>query len=105
MSKWARKRDANEGEVVKALLAVGAHVAKLDGSGIPDLLVLYQGQLHLLEVKHTDGASFVQRHGKTAPREAGLTAAQVKWWDEWGDPKPAIVTTVDEALAAIGAKR
>ena len=49
----AARRDSNEVEIVRALIAAGASVTHLSGvDGLPDLLVGYQGRTVLLEVKH-----------------------------------------------------
>jgi Holliday junction resolvase len=77
-----KRRDANEAEIVEALRAYGAYVLHLSGAGAPDLLAQYRGAWFPLEVKSSKG-----RH----------TALQV-------DLKWPVVRTVDEALAAIGAK-
>lgn len=42
MPNFARMRDKNEAGIVKALEAAGASVTKLNGTGVPDLLVGYQ---------------------------------------------------------------
>lgn len=104
--KYARRRDANEPDVVAALKAAGAAVQKLDGTGCPDLLVGYCGELHLLEIKLPLGA----RGGKAHRREheggeGDMTEAQVKWWAAWKGKAPTIVRSADEALKAIGARR
>ncbi len=46
--RWNARRDANEPEIRKALTKIGAKYLKLNAF---DLLVLYQGQLFMLEVK------------------------------------------------------
>lgn len=51
----ARKRDANEKAIVKALEAAGCHVTRVSGKGAPDLLVRYHGQLWGFEVKSATG--------------------------------------------------
>lgn len=51
----ARKRDANEGAIVHALKQVGASVIRISEPGAPDLLVLYFGDLFLLEIKSRQG--------------------------------------------------
>lgn len=92
----AAKVDANHGEIVRALEAVGARVQSLAaiGNGCPDLLV-YRGQkLFLLEVKD----------GSKVPSAQRLTPAQVKWHATWGG-SVHVVRNVDEALVAIGAMR
>lgn len=98
---WARMRDVSEPEIVRVLEAAGATVSKLNGTGVPDLLVGYQGKTFLLEVKRaTPGGG-----GASMPVNGGdgtLTAAQLKWWERWkGDP-PKLVRTPDEALVALG---
>lgn len=90
----AAKVDDNQPDIVKALRSVGASVTSLAavGDGVPDLLVGYRRETHLLEVK--DGAK-----AKSAQR---LTEAQVDWHATWTGRPAVIVRTVDEALAAIG---
>lgn len=93
------KPDANHGRIVQALLQHGCDVLDLKavGNGAPDLLVgrpYYPHHLTLLEVK--DGE-------KSASRRE-LTPAQVKFHREWKGPIH-IVTSVDEALDAVGIVR
>ncbi len=99
MRKYARRRDDNEAEIVRALERVGAAVARLSDDGVPDLVVSYLGTLHLLEVKDPTkrGGSKYNTGGSS------LTAAQARWWARWRGKHPVIVQTVAEALAAIGA--
>ena len=91
----AAKVDDNQGEIVAALRGVGASVELLHrvAGGCPDLLVGWRGQNFLIEVK--DGAK--------PPSERKLTGWQQDWHAAWRG-SVAVVTTVDEALAAIGAK-
>ncbi len=102
MRSYGRKRDDNERDIILALEAAGAHVQQLDGTGVPDLVVLFDGRLTLVEVKVPK-----RKDGKGKTRESGteLTVDQAKWWAAWGDPKPSIVHNADEALVAIGALR
>ena len=56
MSRAANKRhnarrDENEPLIVEALRKAGALVDRIDGTGVPDLLVGYQERWALLEVK------------------------------------------------------
>ena len=90
----AAKVDANHGEIVAALRKAGAGVCDLSavGQGCPDLLVSYQGRWNLLEVK--DGAK--------PPSARTLTQDQVKWHGRH-HAKVHVVTSVDEALSAVGA--
>lgn len=92
----AAKVDANQGEIVDALRAVGAKVQPLHmvGEGVPDLLVRYRGDLHLVEVKD----------GRKPPSDRRLTPAQLAWHLEWAGADLHVVKSVSEALIAIGAK-
>ena len=97
------KRDDNEREIILALRIVGAKVQQLDGTGIPDLLVAYSGQLFLLEVKDPSKANG-QASKRSSSKWPELTPAQVRWWSAW-DAKcmPVIVRSPNDALAAVGA--
>ena len=95
----AAKIDDNQPAIVKALRAHGCDVLSLAavGNGCPDLLVsrpYYPHHYFLLEVK--DGE-------KSASRRE-LTPAQMKFHAEWKGPIH-IVTSVDEALDAVGIVR
>lgn len=92
----AAKVDDNQPEIVSALRAVGARVECLHGvgGGVTDLLVLFQGDLFLLEVKD----------GNKPPSDRKLTPAQVAWHREFANPNLHVVCNVQEALDAIGAK-
>lgn len=82
----ARKRDANEPAIVKALEAVGAHVTRLSGVGAPDVLVRFPaaswGNLYAFEIKTAKGKQ---------------TEAQIE--TQW-----PIVRSIEDALQAIGVK-
>ncbi len=70
----ARQEDDNQGAIVKALRSIGAMVQPVHtvGKGVPDLLVIYRGEIHLTEVK--DGSK---------PKSARkLTDEQIKWHEE-----------------------
>ena len=85
MAKYAYHRlDANHREIVQALQRVGASV---DQKGPLDLLVGFRGANYLLEIKTARG---------------NLRATQKAFLDTW-DGQAAVVRTVDDALAAIGA--
>ena len=100
----ARKRDANERDIIIALRARGATVEQLDGYGVPDLLVAFRGRLYLLEVKEpsrVDGKA----HKRSDSKYPELTPAQVRWWSAWSDHfhcRPTIVHNPDEARCAVG---
>lgn len=104
--RYARMRDKNEPEIIRALRAAGARVTSLNGTGVPDLLVGYKGAMFLLEVKpelgvkggkgHVGGAS-----NKSNGGDGVLTEAQVKWWKEWTGPAPIVVRTAHDALEVL----
>lgn len=96
---FARQRDKNEFEIVEAIKAVGAAVQKLDGTGVPDLLVGFRGELFLLEIKNPDAKG----GGKYNTGDGCLTDAQTRWWAAWRGKAPVIVYTSEDALRAIGA--
>lgn len=100
----AKRRDANEPDVVNALVAAGAVVTRLDGDGVPDLLVGFKGRSFLLEVKLPMGPrGGLPEHREHEGGRGDLTAAQVKWWDAWIGEPAIVVRSPSEALAAIGA--
>jgi len=89
---YAKRIDANQNCIVKALRAKGAYVRIVSqGDGLPDLLVGYKGVTYLLEVKD----------GDKAPSQRQLTPAEKKFFDEWTGGIIAIVTSVEDALAVI----
>ena len=99
----ANRRDQNEPDIVRALQGAGATVTRLDGDGVPDLLVGFNGRSFLLEVKLPLGPrGGVHHHGHKGTR-GDMTAAQVKWWDAWTGEPAIVVRSPAEALAAIGA--
>ncbi len=89
----ASKTDANQNEIVEALRAVGCSVQTLAfaGKGIPDLLVGYQGDNLLMEIKD----------GSLVPSARRLTPDQIEWHRNWRG-RVVVVTTIAEALAAVG---
>ena len=100
--KWARKRDANERGIIERLKARGCNVQQLDGSGVPDLLVQFDGELYLLEVKERGSKAGPAHRRNDGDLLSELTPAQVKFWAGWGEPKPAIVHDPEEAIYALG---
>lgn len=94
----AAKVDGNHREITEALRAVGASVESLAavGSGVPDLLCGYRGRTYLLEVK--DGTAKDKRQRTLRPNQAD-------WHAAWRGSVVAVVTSVEEALRAIGAVR
>jgi hypothetical protein len=92
--RTAAKVDVNQSEIVAALRGIGASVQLLHavGQGCPDILVGWQGDNYLLEVKRPD----------VSPSHRALTAAERLWHLDWrGQVK--VVYTVDDALEAVGA--
>lgn len=94
MRKYGRV-DANQDAIVSALRAAGATVQSLSavGGGVPDLLVGYRNQTFLLECKD----------GRKPPSARELTADQIEWHVNWRGGACLVVTSPEEALAAIGA--
>jgi hypothetical protein len=86
---YAKRIDANQNSVVKALRDHGAFVRVVtQGDGIPDLLVAYKGQTALLECKD----------GDKPPSARKLTPAEQKFFDEWTGGLLVVVNSVQEAL-------
>jgi hypothetical protein len=120
----AARRDDNEAAIIAVLLAAGASVTRLNGSGETptvvdgkartiyggetDLLVGIAGRTLLIEVKRERGPRGGKRGGgRSRPGMGGdgeLTADQIAWRAAWKGSPPVIVRTPDEALAAIGAR-
>ena len=89
MSKYARRVDDNQNEIVVALRACGATVRIINqGGGIPDLLVGYRGNTILIEVK--DGAK--------VPSAQKLTEAEQEFFETWRGGTVVIINSVDKAL-------
>ena len=84
----AARRDANEGDIIKAMRGEGAYVKVINDEGLFDLLVSHRGQTLLVEVK--DGAK--------PPSARRLTDAEQKFHDEWPGSDLYIVNSVEEAL-------
>jgi hypothetical protein len=84
----AARRDANEGDIIKAMRAEGAYVKQINDEGLFDLLVSHRGETLLVEVK--DGAK--------PPSARRLTDAEQKFHDEWPGSDLYIVNSVEEAL-------
>ncbi len=96
---YNRKTDANHTTISGALRDVGASVSSLHavGGGLPDLLVgrsspcpccgMHYPQTYVIEIKTERGT---------------LTKPQLAWRADWRG-QLAVVRTIDEALAAVGA--
>ena len=90
----AAKIDANHEAVVLALRAVGATVQSLAGvgKGVPDLLVGFQNQTILMEIKD----------GNKSPSARLLTEDQLRWHGSWNGGALAVVDSPNAALRMIG---
>lgn len=84
MSRYARRVDSNQGEIVETLEAMHVQVINLSrvGGGIPDLLCVVAGQMHLVEIK-SDGGT--------------LTPDQVEFHENWTGPPIVILRTLRDA--------
>jgi len=93
LARRASRVDLNQGEIVARLVAAGARVQSLaaHGRNVPDLLVGFKGKNYLLEVKNPE------THGH-------LSTGQRQWHEDWSG-QVAVVTTPDEALRVIGARK
>ncbi len=92
----AGRIDANQGVIVAALRSLGCSVAITSGAGngLPDLLVGWQGETYMLEVKDA---------GKV-PSAKRLTPAEQHFVDHWKGRAVVVVETVEDALRAIGVR-
>lgn len=92
----AARIDDNQREVVRALRAAGAMVVSTAslGGGFPDLAVIHNGRVHLLEVK--DGSKPPSSRRLTPLEEGFAMRTQIHgYWVH-------VVTSSQEALRAIG---
>jgi len=96
LSRYARKVDGNQSEIVRVLTVSGAMVQSMAsiGRGCPDLLVGFRGKWVVMEVKD----------GSKSPSSQKLREAQVTWMlaAQHHDLPAVVVTDVDGALRAIG---
>lgn len=86
----AKKIDANQVAIVKALRSYGCSVTHLHevGKGCPDLLIGIHGRTGLLELK--DGAK--------PPSARKRTPDQEEWLSAWRGGPVALATDIDSAL-------
>lgn len=84
-NSFAKRRDENEPEIVKALRDIGATVIELDKF---DLLVGFQGRDYKIEVKNPD-------------KRWRITDVQKDLIDNWRGSPLHIVKTVEEAIAVL----
>lgn len=88
-TKWARRADGNQKDIVQALRDAGCRVVPTHtiGQGFPDLVVDYHGRTCLIEVKDPSKP--------TADRR--LTPAQKDFHDAWTGPI-YVVETAEQAV-------
>ena len=88
----AARTDANAREIDKALVKLGATIAKTDsaGSGFPDRVIGFRGKNFLLECKD----------GEKVPSKRQLNEAQKKWHSAWAG-QVAVVKSPDEAVRIV----
>lgn len=94
MSHYAyrpKRRDANEPAIVAALERCGCLVQRLDGLGLPDLLVMRAERLFLMEIKVS--AREAKRVSETAKRQASFRRR--------GWPVHVVLSPID-ALRVVG---
>lgn len=87
----AKRVDANQPEIVKALRQAGCsvHCAHKEGGGFPDLVVGRKGRTYLMEVKD----------GSLPPSQRKLRDTQVRWHGQWLG-HVCVVSSVEQALEA-----
>lgn len=95
--KHARRRDENEPDIVTAFEERGCSVTRLDGAGVPDLLVGRRGRTWLVEVKLPFGPKGgIPRRRDHEGGYHDFTEDQVKWWKAWRGEGPMVVRTVED---------
>lgn len=87
LNRYGKRRDGNEQPIIDALEAAGCQVERLDRP--VDLLVGYDGQTYLMEVKDTRGRNRLQDS-----QDAFLRA--------WPGGPAAVVRSIEDALRLIG---
>jgi hypothetical protein len=75
------KRDANEREIIDALVSYGFSVEQISKRGCGDLLLGRGGRTRVVEVKGKRGA---------------LTADQERWWEEWRGNRRIVIRNIAE---------
>jgi hypothetical protein len=83
---YAKRVDLNHTEIVKTLRSLGAGVVDMSrvGQGFPDLLIHFQNQSVLVEVKSGEGKKFTQ--------------AQLKFISNWQGPAIVRINDVEGAI-------
>jgi Holliday junction resolvase len=87
---YARKVDVNQTEIVETLRKAGAdvYILSMVGRGIPDLMVCYNGETILMEIKRDAKAKY--------------TKDQLKFIANWKGGPLARVDSPESALRVIG---
>lgn len=101
MTRRAARTDTGQAEIVAALRAVGCTVAVTSdvGGGFPDLVV---GLANRGEGPERLNLLLEIKDGSKPPSARRLTPAEQAWHAAWRG-QVAVVASVDEALAAVGA--
>jgi len=83
---YAKRVDLNHTEIVKTLRSLGAGVVDMSrvGQGFPDLLIHFQNQSVLVEVKSGESKKFTQ--------------AQLKFISNWQGPAIVRINDVEGAI-------
>ncbi len=93
----AARTDANHSDVISALRRVGCFVVDTSrlGQGFPDAVAMRLGRVHFVEIK--DGAK--------VPSARKLTPAEAEFIEDcaYHGVTVHVVTSIPEALAAVGA--
>lgn len=90
---YAKRVDLNHTEIVKTLRSLGAGVVDMSrvGQGFPDLLIHFQNQSVLVEVKSGERKKFTQ--------------AQLKFISNWQGPAIVRINDVEGAVRLINILR
>lgn len=90
-----KKTDSNQKEIIRQLKSIGASVVDTSavGKGFPDLVVGYQKQTYLVEVKSSNKA-----YGKS------LNENQVKFKDAWKGSEIILVRNIEDFISFINNK-
>jgi len=83
---YAKRVDLNHTEIVKTLRSLGAGVVDMSrvGQGFPDLLIHFQNQSVLVEVKSGESKKFTQ--------------AQLKFISNWQGPAIVRINDIEGAI-------
>lgn len=92
MRRYSKARDANEKDVIAALLAAGWSVSRLEpvakDKGLPDLVIGKAGYTTLAEVKVPAGP----RGGRKGKKP---TEEQEAWHEQWRGARPLVLDAAD----------